>query len=248
MKVTAIIQARMGSTRLPGKVMKEVLGKPLLEYQIERIKKSRLIHTLIVGTTIRETEQPIVDLCERLAVNCFRGSEENVLERFFKAAKKFEAQVVVRLTSDCPLIDPVIIDQVIEEYLSNRNLYDYFSNTIERTYPRGFDVEVFSMEALEQSYLETNDADDCEHVTPYLYHHPEKFKVGQFKHPIDLSAYRLTVDTEEDLQLITVLIESLYEKNNSFSLDNILDLLQKNPKWTLLNAHVEQKKVFKDFL
>ncbi|WP_057915694.1 cytidylyltransferase domain-containing protein [Peribacillus muralis] len=246
MKVVAIIQARMGSTRLPGKVMKEVLGTPLLEYQIERVGRSKLISKIVVATTTKETEQPIVELCERLSVDYFRGSEEDVLKRFFEASNKYDAEVVVRLTSDCPLIDPNIIDKIISEYLSNISLYDYISNTIERTYPRGFDVEVFSMKALEKSYREAGDTVYREHVTPYIYHHPDKFKIAYVKHHIDLSSFRLTVDTEEDLVLITLIINSFYEKNKKhFTFEDIIYLLQDKPEWVSINSHIEQKKVSK---
>ncbi|MGE7766859.1 cytidylyltransferase domain-containing protein [Peribacillus sp. NPDC096540] len=246
MKVVAIIQARMGSTRLPGKVMKEVLGKPLLEYQIERVRRSKLINKIVVATTTKETERPIVDLCERLSVAYFRGAEDDVLMRFFEASSKYEAEVVVRLTSDCPLIDPNVIDKVIYEYLSKISLYDYVSNTIERTYPRGLDIEVFSMKALEQSYREARGTVYREHVTPYIYHHPDKFKLAFVKHHIDLSSFRLTVDTEDDLVLIRLLINSLYERNKKyFTLEDIIYLLQDKPEWVLINSHIEQKEVSK---
>lgn len=234
----------MGSTRLPGKIMKKVLGKPLLEYQIERVRRSKFINQLVIATTTKETEQPIIDLCERLSVNYYRGSEDDVLSRYFEAANEYDAEVVVRLTSDCPLIDPHIIDEIITKYLTNNGIYDYVSNTIERTYPRGFDVEVFSMKSLEQSFLEAKDTVEREHVTPYIYHHPDKFKLAFFKHRVDLSTYRLTVDTVEDLDVITRLITALYERHKEcFILEDIIHLLQEKPEWSLINAHIEQKKV-----
>ena len=234
----------MGSTRLPGKIMKEVLSKPLLEYQIERVRRSKLINQIVIATTKKETEQPIIDLCKRLSVDYYRGSEDDVLMRYFEAAKKYDAELVVRITSDCPLIDPHIIDEVITKYLSNNCGYDYVSNTIERTYPRGLDVEVFSIKALEQSNNEATAPEDREHVTPYIYHHPEKFKIGCVKHSIDLSSLRLTVDTEEDLALITRLIKVLYEMNKKcFILEDILQILQDKPEWILINSHIKQKKI-----
>ncbi|MFB5195261.1 cytidylyltransferase domain-containing protein [Neobacillus sp. KR4-4] len=244
MKVVAIIQARMGSTRLPGKVMKEVLSKPLLEYQIERVRRSKLIQQIVVATTTKKTEQPIIDLCDRLKVDYYRGPEYDVLLRYFESAKKYNAEVVVRLTSDCPLIDPIVIDKTISEYLSNMNNYDYVSNTIEKTYPRGLDVEVFSIKALEQSNNEATNPEDREHVTPYIYHHPDKFKIGCVKHRINLSSFRLTVDTEEDLDLIARLIPCLYGQYKEwFSIEDIIHLLQKKPEWVLINSHIEQKEI-----
>ncbi|ULT56476.1 glycosyltransferase family protein [Neobacillus drentensis] len=244
MKVVAIIQARMGSTRLPGKIMKKVLGKPLLEYQIEQVKRSRLIHQIVIATTTKEHEQPIIDLCTQLSVDYYRGSEDDVLSRYFETANHYKGEVIVRLTSDCPLLDPETIDKIISKYLENPNKYDYVSNTLDRTYPRGFDVEVFSMGALEQAYNEAANAAEREHVTPYIYLHPNKFKAANVKHRNDLSSYRLTVDTEADLDVITLVITDLYSQNKTqFQLEDIIQLLQKNQEWALINAHIEQKKV-----
>ncbi|MFP5113728.1 cytidylyltransferase domain-containing protein [Bacillaceae bacterium C204] len=244
MNIVAIIQARMGSTRLPGKVMKEVLGKPLLEFQIERVRKSKLITRVVVATTKKETEQPIIDLCKRLSVDYFRGSEMDVLARYFEAANQYKADVVVRLTSDDPLIDPTIIDKIITEFLSNPSKYDYVSNSIDKTYPLGLDTEVFSMNALKQAYQEAKSPAFREHVTPYIRLHPDKFNIGVVLHPVDLSSYRLTVDTKEDLELISRVLSELYEKKREcFTLEDIIVLLQQHPEWILLNSHIEQKKL-----
>ncbi|MFH0068459.1 cytidylyltransferase domain-containing protein [Peribacillus sp. NPDC056705] len=244
MKIVAITQARMGSTRLPGKIMREVLSKPLLEYQIERVRRSKYIHQLVIATTIKETEQPIIDLCKKLNVDYYRGSEKDVLSRYFQAAVQYKADIVVRLTSDCPLTDPDIIDAVITEFLSNDNQYDYVSNTIERTYPRGLDVEVFSMKALGLANREAKHPVYREHVTPFIYLHPVQFHLGFVKNTIDLSSHRLTVDTEEDLDLISCVITGLYNKNiESFALSDIIELLQENPEWLLINSQIEQKKL-----
>lgn len=242
LNVVAIIQARMGSTRLPGKVMKEVQGKSLLQYQLERVRKSPFIHEIVVATTNKESDQPIVDLCERLSVAYFRGSEDDVLTRFFEAATEYHAEIVIRLTGDCPLIDSNTIDKVLVEYLASARIYDYVSNTMERTFPRGFDVEVFSMKTLERTYREAGDSAYREHVTPYIYHNPEKFKLASLHHHTDLSSLRLTVDTEDDLVLITKLLEQLHEKE-SFTLEDISRVLQENPDWASLNSHIEQMKV-----
>ncbi|MGM9956183.1 MAG: cytidylyltransferase domain-containing protein [Peribacillus sp.] len=244
MKVVAIIQARMGSTRLPGKVMRKVQGKPLLEYQLERIRKSQFINEIVVATTTKESDQPIVDLCERLSVAYFRGSEDDVLSRFFEAATRHHAKIVIRLTADCPLIDHHTVDKVLAKYLLNAGQYDYASNSLERTYPRGFDVEVFSMETLEKTYKEANVSAYREHVTPYIYYHPELFNLVSIQHHTDLSSLRLTVDTEDDLGLITKLLNHL-QKKEDFTLEDIMDLLQENPDWASLNSHIEQKKVSK---
>ncbi|NEU32299.1 NTP transferase domain-containing protein [bacterium LRH843] len=247
MKVIAIIQARMGSTRLPGKIMKEILGKPLLEYQIERVRKSRLINQIVIATTTKETEQPIIDLCKRLAVNYYRGSEADVLSRYYEAANHYQADVIVRLTSDDPLVDPDIIDKAILQYMSHNNKYDYVSNSTLRTYPLGLDVEVFSLNALEIAHREAVSSAHREHVTPYIYLHPNKFNLGSITHDTDLSSIRLTVDTHEDFTFMERLIEGLYKKKQEhFILEDIIKLLQQNPKWLQLNAHIQQNKIEDD--
>jgi len=149
MKVGIIVQARMTSTRLPGKVLRPVLGKPLLEYQIERLQRVRRADELIIATTTKDTDQPIVDLAERLGIKVFRGSEEDVLSRYFYAAQENDLDVVVRITSDCPLIDPVVIDRVISAFLDKTVNSDYVSNCLTRTFPRGMETEVFPFGLLE---------------------------------------------------------------------------------------------------
>ncbi|WP_099354150.1 cytidylyltransferase domain-containing protein [Fredinandcohnia onubensis] len=241
MKIVATIQARMGSTRLPGKVLKKVLGKPLLEYQIERLKKSKIIDKIVVATTTKKSDQAIIDLCERLSIDYTRGSEEDVLARYYNAALESEADIIVRITSDCPLISPSVIDQVITTFLQNAPRYDFVSNTIERTYPRGFDTEVFAFNALEQAYKEGFEYLYREHVTTYILRNPTKFQMKNVKYKRDLSKYRLTVDTEEDYELIRNIIEILYPKNPNFELEDIIRLLEKRSDLFLLNAHVQQK-------
>jgi len=236
----------MGSTRLPGKIMKEVTGKPLLEYQIERVGRSKTIDQIVIATTTKDVEQPIIDLCERLSVEYYRGPEEDVLSRYYQAASHYGAEIVVRLTSDCPLLDPDVIDKVITTFITDSDRYDYVSNTLERTYPRGLDVEVFSMKALEQADREAVDPAEREHVTSYVYQHPEVFRLGQVKQDKDLSSYRLTVDTEEDFELIARLLTALSGKRKEqFTVDDVISILQENPEWVLINAHIEQKKAGK---
>lgn len=246
MRTVAIIQARMGSSRLPGKIMKEVVNKPLLEYQIEQVRRTKTIDQIVIATTTKDAEQPIIDLCERMSVDYYRGSEEDVLSRYYQAACFYGADTVVRLTSDCPLLDPAVIDEVITVFRSKSESYDYVSNTMERTYPRGYDVEVFSMKVLEQAHKEASQAAEREHVTSYLYQHPELFRLGQVKQTNNLSSYRLTVDTEEDFELIARLITVLCEKRiETFTLDDVVSILQDHPEWVFINAHIEQKKVDK---
>ncbi|WP_174615544.1 cytidylyltransferase domain-containing protein [Virgibacillus ihumii] len=242
MNIVAIIQARMGSTRLPEKIMKKVSGKPLLEYQIERVKRSKLINKIIIATTVKQQEQPIIDLCDRLSVDYYRGSENDVLSRFYEAATESDADAIVRLTADCPLISPHVIDNIISQFLLLTPKYDYVSNTIERTYPLGLDTEVFSMECLETASREGKKDLHREHVTAYMYTHPNKFITANVKHTQDHSNFRLTVDTKEDFQLIANILETLYPQKPDFELEDIIRLLEKRKDWLAINAHVEQKK------
>ena len=243
MKTVAIIQARMGSTRLPGKILKEINGKSLLEYQIERIQRSKIIDDIVIATTNKEAEDPIIRLCMRLGISYFQGSEDNVLKRYYEAAILNKADTIVRLTSDCPLIDPVIMDDVIKYYILNRNSIDYCSNTIERTYPRGLDVEVFSFVALEAAFHNAVLSRDREHVTSYIYTNPNLFRVAGITNEIDLSQYRWTVDENEDFILIKKILKNLYIVNKEFLLKDIIQLLKENPEWNEINAKIEQKKL-----
>jgi spore coat polysaccharide biosynthesis protein SpsF len=241
--VVAIIQARMGSTRLPGKVLKTVLGKPLIAYQIERLKRCKWIDKLVVATTTKEPDSAIVELCQQLNVDVFRGSESDVLERYYQAACHYQADVVVRLTADCPLIDPEIVDQVIMTYLDHYPKYDYVSNTVKRTYPRGLDTEVFSFNALQTAHQEAGAPHLREHVTPYIYMNSNLFKLGKVLNDTDYSQHRWTVDTLEDFELIKRIIEQLYPINPLFHQEDVINLLREHPEWTLINAHIEQKKI-----
>lgn len=242
MKVTAIIQARMGSTRLPGKILKKVNGKPLLFYQLERIKGSKLIDEIVIATTTNHQDNEIVSFCEQYGVSYYRGSETDVLSRYFNAAVKFNADIIVRLTSDCPIIDVEVVDKTIQYFLE-LDYCDYVSNTLERTFPRGLDTEVFSYIALEKAYKEAYLERDREHVTPYFYSNQNIFVVGSLKNNINYSKYRLTVDTEEDFELIKLIINALFSKKPNFTLIDIVKLMEKNPQWFNINSHIEQKKL-----
>ncbi|WP_338751613.1 glycosyltransferase family protein [Bacillus sp. FJAT-52991] len=242
MKIVAVIQARMGSTRLPGKILKKVMGKTLLEYQLERVKRSKLIDEIVVATTSKSSDDVIVNLCEELGIHTYRGSEDDVLSRYYEAATVYKADVVVRLTSDCPIIDPEVIDQVVRVYLNHQGAVDYVSNTLKRTFPRGMDTEVFSYQALEQAYQQANLYRDREHVTAYFYTNPEKYQLKNVKSSNNSSRHRWTVDTEEDFELITKIISNLYPLKSSFTLRDALDLLEEHKEWSKINEHIEQKK------
>ena len=242
-KCVIILQARMGATRLPGKPLKNVLGRPLLSYQLERLRRVKFADAIVVATTTKLQDEKIVDFCRKENISVFRGSEEDVLERYYQTAKKFQADVIVRITGDCPLIDPSLVDQVIRYYFDHQPDCDYVSNSLNRSYPRGLDVEVFSFSALERAEREAKDVQEHEHVTPYLYWHPEIFALGSVVQQEDQSHHRWTVDTPEDLMLITKIIETLYPINPAFTTQDILSLLKAHPDWVALNAHIQQKKL-----
>lgn len=243
MSCAVIVQARMTSTRLPGKVLQPVLGKPLLTYEIERLQRCQNVDTLMVATTTNDTDDPVAALCQQLEIPVFRGSEGDVLSRYYGAALQAKAKTVVRVTADCPLIEPAVVDQVIEHYCSARGSLDYVSNTLTRSFPRGLDVEVFSMAALEQAHHEATEQPHREHVTPFFYTQPQRFRLASVVSDADWSGHRWTVDTPEDFALIRHILEALYPENPAFVLQDVLDLLVKHPDWSLLNAHIEQVKV-----
>jgi spore coat polysaccharide biosynthesis protein SpsF len=243
MKVGAIIQARMGSTRLPEKVMKNLQGKTVLEHVIERVKQSKLIDEIIIATTTHERDAVIESEALRCGVKAFRGSEDDVLSRYYYAAKEYNLDVLVRITSDCPLIDPRIIDDIVQFYKNNS--YDIVTNAgsdVEnRTYPRGLDVEILSFNILENAYINASEKYQREHVTPYIYEVAQnKF---YYKNQSDYSKYRWTLDTDEDFQLIKEIYKALYKGVHDFYLDDIISLINEQPSLQLINAHIEQKKI-----
>jgi len=243
MKTVIITQARMSSTRLPGKIMKQVLGRSLLEYHIERLKRVKETENLIVATTDKSVDDTIVDMCENLGVSSFRGSEEDVLSRYHEAASEFRADTVVRVTSDCPLIDPAVIDQVIRAYKSRKSGVVYASNNLRHTYPRGMDCEVFSFDVLAETAREATEQSDREHVTPFIYRQPERYGLISVTYDRDCSKHRWTVDTPEDFELIKRILEALYPDKPEFTLEDILRLMEDNPDWIELNRHIVQKAI-----
>lgn len=243
MTCVIIVQARMTSTRLPGKVLMSVLGQSLLAYEIERLRRCQLADSLMVATTNNATDDPIVALCKTLAVPVFRGSESDVLSRYYGAAQQANAQTVVRVTADCPLIDPSVIDRIINHFQTAKEALDYASNTLARTFPRGLDAEVFSLAALAIAHTEATEAAHREHVTPFFYQQPSRFKLASIEALENYSQHRWTVDTPEDFELIQRILEALYPQNQHFTTQDVLAVLEKNRDWAQLNAHIEQVKV-----
>jgi spore coat polysaccharide biosynthesis protein SpsF len=241
METALIVQARMTSTRLPGKVLKEVLGRPLLDYQVERLRRVRLQDGLIIATTVNTTDEPLVAFCEERKIPYYRGSEDDVLARYLEAAETFDVANIVRITSDCPLIDPEIVDRVIGTFFNNRENTDYVANTLERTFPRGLDCEIFSSDLLREIDKLATDSSEREHVTSYIYKHLEKYRLMNVAGEEDLSRYRWTVDTAEDFELIRRILTELYPVKPEFSTRDCLELLERHPDWNDINRHVRQK-------
>lgn len=223
MNVLAIVQARMGSTRLPGKVMKELCDIPVLMHVVRRIKKSRIINNVIVATTIKEEDNIIVDLMRKEHVDIFRGSEEDVLDRYYLAAKENNADIVVRVTSDDPLIDFNIIDDIVEKLITEK--LDYCCNNMPRTYPLGLDCECFTFNALKIAWRNAKEKYDREHVTPFIRENSNLFKISSVKNDKDFSNLRWTLDTLEDYNYIKNIYENLYYLDNYFTTSQIIDFL-----------------------
>ena len=244
MTIAAIIQARMGSTRLPGKVLRHLCDKTILAHVIDRVRASQAIDQIIVATTDQPTDEAITALTPTLGVTLFRGSEDDVLSRFYFAALAAKAETIVRVTADCPLFDSVLLRAMIEEFATQRRggeRLDYLSNTLTRTYPRGLDAEIFDFATLERAHHEATQPFEREHVTPYIYGHPEWFALKNFASARDLSHHRWTLDTEEDWRLIEAIYAALYHPDRLIGMQEILDLLDRQPALTALNAHIIQK-------
>ena len=239
MKTVIIVQARMTSTRLPGKVLLPLAGEPMLVRLLERLRRVQRAHGLVIATTTNATDDAIAALCAQRGVPCHRGSEHDVLSRYAEAARLHGADAVVRITSDCPLIDPVLIDQLIATFEAGDN--DYVSNMLPPTWPYGMAVEVFSAAALAQAHAEATQAAEREHVTPFIYWHPERYRLRNVASPVDLSHHRWTVDTPEDYELVRRLFDHLMPTDPQFTLADVLALLEAHPGWIAINQHIRQK-------
>ncbi len=227
MKVVIIVQARMTSTRLPGKILKTVLGKPLLQYQMERLRRVRAADDFVIATTTNATDDVLVDLCGREGVPVFRGSELDVLARFAGAAETARADVVVRINSDCPIFDPAVSDRVIRHYLDHSDRLDYVSTSLKESFPFGYHTEVVSGEVLAIAHREARDPYEREHVTPFVYRHPERFRLENYGQDTDQTRYKVAVDTPEDFARITAILEGLYPGNPVFGQDELIPFMDR---------------------
>lgn len=237
MKTFAIIQARMGSTRLPGKVLMDLGGASVLSRVVRRTRRARLVDRVLVATTESAEDDAVVRECESIGAPCFRGSAEDVLDRYYKAAIKAGANTVVRITSDCPLIDPEIVDLSVKEYVAQKA--EYLNNISPRRYPRGLDTEVFDIAALERTWREARQPHQREHVTPYLYEHPDIFRVRFSLGGYDYTRYRWTLDTQEDLELLRTIYQRF--EGQDFSWKDVIALMEAEPELAEINAGVKRR-------
>jgi spore coat polysaccharide biosynthesis protein SpsF (cytidylyltransferase family) len=239
-KVVAIVQARMTSTRLPGKVLKEIAGKPVLWHIINRLRKTKLIDEIVVATTVNFADRQILELVHGMGIKAYAGSEADVLDRYYQTAKTLNADVIVRITSDCPLLDSEVVDKVISSFL--RSALDYVSNTCvldnndcKQTFPDGFDTEVFSFAALKCAWKNASLVSEREHVTPYIWKNPQLFSIGHVSSTEDFSNFRFTLDYEDDLIFIREVYDRLSDKGLTFGLRDIVNLLETNPDLLEIN-------------
>ena len=236
--IGCIIQARMGSSRLPGKVlMKSDNGRPLLYHVVNQLRHCTKVKNLVIATTTNQEDDEIEKFANNNTIDVFRGSEKDVLDRYFQCAKKYSFSTIVRITSDCPLIDPQIVDKVIERFFSGD--YDYATNTLIRTFPIGTDVEVFSFGVLETAWKNAQLPSEREHVTPYL-RNKGNFKTINVENDTNISNLRLTVDRIEDFELINEILNNL--SINPIHLENILELFSRKPELIEINKHINNNE------
>lgn len=240
MKVVAVIQARMGSERLPGKVLLDIRGKPMLARVVGRASRIRGVHEVVVATSDDPRDDELASACRDVGVPVFRGSESDVLDRYHKAAKEWNADAIMRITADCPLLDPDVSGRVLEQFLALRP--DYASNSIRRTYPRGLDTGVMSFDALERTWREAKLPYEREHVTIRMYERPEEFRLLSVESELktNYSHHRWTVDTPEDLQFVRA-VYGLFPENDEFHWLDVVDMLSMHPDIMNINRHVRQK-------
>jgi spore coat polysaccharide biosynthesis protein SpsF len=245
-RVIAIIQARINSTRLPGKVFLPLAGKSAIEHVIMRVKKSEKVSEVVVATSVNKCDSKIVEFCGGMGIRVFRGSEEDVLDRFYRASGPLKTGHVVRVTADCPAIDPKVIDNIIVKHLEKG--VDYTSNTIEPTYPDGEDVEVFKVDALEEAWKNAKLSSEREHVTPYITKNPQIFKLLNVTYKTDLSKKRWTLDEERDYMFLGKIFDNLYPLDPFFGIEDVLRFLEENPGVEEINSGIKRNEWYQKSL
>jgi spore coat polysaccharide biosynthesis protein SpsF len=244
MRTVAIVQARMGSSRLPGKVLLDIAGQPMLSRVVERARLAKTLDSVVVATTCEPADDPVQALCAQQGYPCYRGSLHDVLERYYQAARRFQAEVIVRITADCPLIDPGLIDEAVNAFLGDFPHYDFAANRLPppwgRTYPIGLDVEVCAFTGLELAWKEADQPHQREHVMPFFYEQPQRFRILHLNHERDYGTLRWTVDTPEDLELVRQ-VYARFPGRDDFSWLEVLALFEREPDLAQINAGVRHK-------
>lgn len=239
-KIVAIVQARMSSTRLPNKVLMNLGGKTVVGQVVNQLSYSKLLNEVVLATSTDKIDDPLEKWAMEHNVRYFRGDLDNVLKRYFDTAKQTKADIIVRITADCPLIDPEVVDNVISNFLEGG--YDYYSNTNPPTFPDGLDTEVFSFTTLEKAYKEADLQSEFEHVTPYIRNHPETFKTGNYKSEIHYENLRWTLDNREDYDLLTQLFTALNKENSFINYKEVIDYVHANSELLKTNAHIKRNE------
>ena len=230
----AIIQARMGSTRLPGKIFKLLSGKPVLWHCANRLKQSKNLNDIVIATTKKNEDDPVVEFCKNNKINLYRGNENDVLDRYYQCAKSFKSDPIVRISADSPVIDPTIVDEVLEQFL--KSPYDIYRTSDE--FPGGLDCECFSFDVLEDTWKNANLPSEREHVCPYIYKHPEKYKIGYLNKFTNLSHYRWNLDEKSDFDFLNIVFNRLYKPGKIFLTQDIFDLLKAEPQLLKINSGI----------
>lgn len=246
MNILGIVQARMSSTRLPNKVLLHLEGKSVLEHVVARIARAKLVGDVVVATTVKKEDLAIVRLCADLGYSVVCGSENDVLDRFYQAARLFEADHLVRITADCPMMDPSLIDGVVRLHLETGS--DYTANILEETFPDGEDIEVFTFAALKTAWERANLGSEREHVTPFIRRHGELFKLTNLRAPRDLGGKRWTIDNAEDYEFLKKVFGALYPQNPFFGMDDVLQVLERHPEWEQINTHIARNEGYQKSL
>jgi spore coat polysaccharide biosynthesis protein SpsF len=242
-KIAAILQARMGSTRFPGKVLSDIAGKPLISHIVQRIRATEKINTIILATTKLQDDDELASFAKKNEIHCYRGEVDDVLARFYGAATQYKIDIIIRICCDDPLIDHIMLNELIDLHIETHS--DYTSTSHVRTFPMGIEAEVFNYNILEKAFNCANKEYEREHVTPYIYENPDLFKIsfleatGKLRRP-DL---RLTVDTQEDMKLVQEIFSNLYNDGRLFNACDVIDFLDSHPEYLLINKNVNQKKL-----
>lgn len=244
MKINAIIQARCGSSRFPNKVFIDINGKPLIWHVVNRLSFAKTIDKIVIATTTNEKDDKIEEWCKDNNIACFRGSENDVLNRYYEASLVFPSDVIVRITADDPFKEPALIDAVVNKLISEG--YDHVTNNLPPSWPEGLDCEAFTFAALKTSEESTMDSFEREHVTQYIYHNPNKFKIGNIKSEINLSYLRWTIDKKADYEMVNSIYAHRDSNNTEILLfEEILDILKKYPEISQINSEVERSAMYK---